>query len=96
MLTFLMKVRDDGTLVYLWIAERRAQRQELVNSQVVLPEAMWLAYVLSFVSAEERLILQVPADKDFSVFGAGAGYQMTDLETSCARTDTHSFKTFPP
>jgi hypothetical protein len=90
----LVKVRDEGTPVYLCIAERRAQRQELENSQVTLPEAIWLAYVLSFISADERLILKFPADKDFENFAGGAGYQMTDLETSCATTDTHSFKNF--
>jgi hypothetical protein len=77
LLTFLTKVRDDALPCYLWIAERRAQRQELERDLVVLPEAMWLAYIVNFLTADERFILKVPADKDFVTYNAGAGYTLT-------------------
>jgi len=94
LLTFLTKVRDDALPCYLWIAERRAQRQELERDLVVLPESMWLAYIVNFLTADERLILKVPADKDFTTYNAGAGYTLTDLENECSSADPHSFKKF--
>ena len=87
LLTFLTKVRDDALPCYLWIAERRAQRQELERDLVVLPEAMWLAYIVNFLTADERFILKVPADKDFSTFNTGTGYTLTDLENECSIAD---------
>ena len=44
LLTFLTKVRDDALPVYLWIAERRAQRQELEKVLIDLPESMWYMF----------------------------------------------------
>ena len=58
----LLKVREEGLPVYLWIAERRSERDLLVKDGVQLPERLWLSYVLHFVTNDERLVLQVPAE----------------------------------
>jgi hypothetical protein len=94
LLLHLLKIRDDQLPVYLWIAERRAERDLLTTDGITLPEAVWLSYVLDFVTSDEHLILQVPADKDRAAFNGGAGYDMAALEASLATTDPRSFRKF--
>ena len=87
LLTYLTKVRDEGLPIYLWVAERRAERDLLVRDGITFPESVWLSFVLDFTTNEERIILQVPAEKDLASFNAGAGYLMTTLEASISTTD---------
>ena len=94
LLQYLLKTRDELLPVYLWIAERRSERDLLMADGVNLPETTWLSYVLDFITNDERLILNIPADKDMTAFNGGAGYAMTSLETAVSTTDPSTFRKF--
>ena len=74
LLTFFLLAREDGLHVQLWISERRASRVLLEKDGVKLKEATWLSYTLHFITADERILLKVPADRDQSAYGMGTGY----------------------
>ena len=93
-LTYFLRPREDALPVALWLSERRSERSLIEKEGVTLPETMWLDYTLSFISSEERQLLKVPADKDISTFNAGAGYQLSGLETAVATTDPDTFRKF--
>ena len=95
-LTYFEKRRESGLTIYLWISERRAERALLEHDQVRLPERTWLAYVLHFVSPDERDKLNIPAEKDMAGFNNGNGYTMAHLETAVTASDPLSFKPFRP
>jgi hypothetical protein len=62
LLDFLLKARDDGLMISLWVAERRAER--------TLLETLWLEHVFHYVSSHEKQMLNVPAEKDRAAFNS--------------------------
>jgi hypothetical protein len=94
LIDFTIKPREDGLPVSLWAAERRAERELLTKDNTAMAEATWMQFVLSFVPNEERIILQVPNERDAAALNAGAGYLMTDFEAAVAASDHNTFKRF--
>ena len=94
LLTHLLKPREDALPISLWTAERRSERNLLEKDGVSMSEETWLAYVLSFVSSQEKQTLKVPAEKDRVAYNNNAGYKLKDLESDIAKTDPSTFQRF--
>jgi hypothetical protein len=94
LLAFFLLAREDGLHVQLWISERRAGRVLLEKDGAKLKEATWLSHALHFITADERTLLKVPADRDQSAHGMGTGREMKHLESPPSGADPSSFKRF--
>jgi hypothetical protein len=54
----------------------------------------WLAYTIAFITADDRLVLQVPFVQERSLFDHGRGYELTNLENSINHMDVTTLKPF--
>ena len=54
----------------------------------------WLAYTSAFITADERLVLQVPSLQERSAYDGGRGYELVDLEEAINRMDVTTLKPF--
>ena len=93
-LTFFLRVRDNLLFVALWVSERRSERSLLEKDGVTLPERVWLAHVSCFIPAEERQLLEVPAEQDRDAYDNNNGYTMTHLEAAAKKVDPRTCKKF--
>jgi hypothetical protein len=57
----LLKPRDNGCSISLWVAERLAERRLLNDDGIEMSEDTWLELLLAFITNEEKQTLQVPA-----------------------------------
>ena len=74
LISFILKPRDNGCPISLWVAERIAERRLLNEDGIDMSEDTWLELVLAFVTNEEKQTLQVPARDQRANFDEGAGY----------------------
>ncbi len=63
LLTYILKPREEGCPVYLWVAERTSESNLLTanGNGLAMSNQAWLAYTIAFITADERLVLQVPS-----------------------------------
>ncbi len=61
LLNYIIKPREEGCPVYLWVAERISEANLLAVNGLAMFNQAWLAYTIAFITAEERLVLQVPS-----------------------------------
>ncbi len=54
----------------------------------------WLAYTIAFITADERLVLQVPSLQERAAYDNGRGYELTDLEDAISHMDVTTLKPF--
>jgi hypothetical protein len=64
LLSYILKPRDEGCPVGLWVAERMSEMKLLMDDGIKMNAKTWLAFTLAFVTAEERLALRVPVEAD--------------------------------
>ena len=94
LLNYILKPREEGCPVYLWVAERISEANLLAANGLAMSNQAWLAYTIAFITADERLVLQVPSLQERSLFEAGRGYELTDLENSINHMDVTTLKPF--
>jgi hypothetical protein len=94
LISFILKPRDNGCPISLWVAERIAERRLLNEDGIDMSEDTWLELVLAFVTNEEKQTLQVPARDQRANFDEGAGYTINLLQQSLGRFDPATFKKF--
>ena len=90
----MLLFRDNLLFVALWASERRSERSLLEKDGVTLPEKVWLAHVLCFMPAEERQLLEVPAEQDRDAYDNNSGYTMAHLEAAAKKVDPRTCKKF--
>jgi hypothetical protein len=78
----------------LWVAERILEANLLAANGLAMSNQARLAYTIAFITADERLVLQVPSLQERSLFDAGRGYELTDLENSINHMDVTTLKPF--
>ena len=59
-----------------------------------MAEETWLSFVTNFITNDERMALDIPADQEMASFDGGNGYKLATLETSLATIDTSTLKRF--
>jgi hypothetical protein len=88
LISFILKPRDNGCPISLWVAERIAERRLLNDDGIEMSEDTWLELLLSFITNDEKQTLQVPARDQ------RAGYNIATLQTSLSRFDPATFRKF--
>jgi hypothetical protein len=63
LLNYILNPREEGCPVYLWVAERISEANLLAVNGLAMSNQAWLAYTIAFITAEERLVLQVPSSR---------------------------------
>ena len=94
LLRFILTPREDGLEITLWVAERRSDRSLLEKDGMQMAESTWLSFVTNFITNDERMALEIPADQEMASFDGGNGYKLSTLETSLATIDTSTLKRF--
>ena len=94
LLSYVVKPRENGCPIGLWVAERVAERKLLNEDGIDMSEDTWLEMVLAFVTNEEKQTLQVPARDQRAAFNGGAGYDLPALQQALGIFDPNTFKRF--
>jgi hypothetical protein len=94
LLSYVIKPRENGCPIGLWIAERIAERRLLNDDGIDMSEDTWLELVLAFVTNEEKQTLQVPARERRGEHDDGNGYTVLSLQGALARFDPATFRKF--
>ncbi len=94
LLTYILKPREEGCPVYLWVAERISESNLLAGNGLNMSNQAWLAYTIAFIIMDERLILQVPSLQERRTFDNGRGYELADLEAAINTVDVTTLKPF--
>jgi hypothetical protein len=92
LLSYVIKPRENGCPIGLWVAERVSERKLLNEDGIDMSEDTWLELTLSFVTNEEKQTLQVPARERRAEVENGYGVQQ--LQQSLAQFDPITFKPF--
>ena len=90
LLSYLLRPREEGLALHLWVAERMSEREWLTADGVRMDSATWLAFTLAFITNEERQVLGVPSEakrKD-------QGYSLEDLKAALDKKDPSTFRYF--
>ena len=66
----------------------------LTANGLAMSNQAWLAYTIAFITADERLVLQVPSLQERGNYDGGRGYEITDLEESIGQMDVTTLKPF--
>jgi hypothetical protein len=94
LISYVLKPRENGCPLSLWVAERVAERRLLNDDGIEMGEDTWLELVLAFVTADERQTLRVPARDQRTENGEAAGYDVAALQLSLTACDPNNFKKF--
>jgi hypothetical protein len=94
LISFILKPREKGCPIGLWVAERIAERRLLNEDGIDMSEDTWLELVLAFLTNEEKQTLQVPARDQRAGFEGGNGYDVLSLQRSLLRFDPNTFRRF--
>jgi hypothetical protein len=108
LLSYVIKPRENGCPIGLWVAERLAERRllnddgiemlaerRLLNDDgIEMSEDTWLELVLSFLTNEEKQTLQVPAREKRKAYDENRGYTVLSLQDTLARFDPMTFRKF--
>jgi hypothetical protein len=94
LLKFALTPREDGLEITLWVAERRSERSLLEKDGRRMAEETWLSFVTNFITNDERMALEIPADQEMASFDGGNGHKLSTLETPLATIDTSTLKRF--
>jgi hypothetical protein len=94
LISFIMKPRDNGCPISLWVAERIAERRLLNDDGIEMSEDTWLKLLLAFITNEEKQTLQMPARDQRTAFNEGVGYDVLELQRSLGRFDPATFHKF--
>ncbi len=54
LISFILKPRDNGCPIGLWVAERIAERRLLNEDGIEMSEDTWLELVLAFITNKEK------------------------------------------
>jgi hypothetical protein len=54
LISFILKPKDNGCPISLWVAERIAERRLLNDDGIEMSEDTWLELLLAFVTNEEK------------------------------------------
>ncbi len=95
LLSYILKPREEGCPVYLWVAAERISESNLLTANGLnMSNQASLAYTIAFITHEERLILQVPSLQEREAYDGGRGYELTDLEAALGTLDVTTLKAF--
>jgi hypothetical protein len=94
LLSYVIKPRENGCPIGLWVAERLAERRLLNDDGIEMSEDTWLELVLSFLTNEEKQTLQVPAREKRKAYDENRGYTVLSLQDTLARFDPMTFRKF--
>ena len=94
LLSYILKPREEGCPVYLWVSERMSESNLLTANGLNMSNQAWLAYTIAFITQEERLVLQVPSLQEREAYDGGRGYELPDLEAAISNLDATTLKTF--
>ncbi len=94
LISYVLKPRENGCTLSLWVAERQAERRLLNEDGIDMGQDTWLELVLAFVTAEEKQILRVPARDQREDIGGAAAYTVATLQTALVLCDPNNFKKF--
>jgi hypothetical protein len=94
LISYVLKPRENGCPLSLWVAERVAERRLLNDDGIEMGEDTWLELVLAFVTADERQTLRVPARDQRTENGEAAGYDVVALQLALTACDPNNFKKF--
>jgi hypothetical protein len=94
LISFILKPRNNGCPISLWVAERIAERRLLNDYGIKMSEDTWLELLLAFITNEEKQTLQAPARDQRAAFNDGAGYDVMELQLSLGRFDPATFRKF--
>ncbi len=94
LISFILKPRDNGCPISLWVAERLAERRLLNDDGIDMSEDTWLEMVLAFLTNEDKQTLQVPARDQRAAYHEGAGYNVLALQQTLGVFDPNTFKKF--
>jgi hypothetical protein len=75
LLRFILTPREDGLEITLWVAERRSDRSLLEKDGAQMAESTLLSFITNFITNDERMALEVPADQEMAAFDGGNGYK---------------------
>jgi hypothetical protein len=94
LISYILKPRENGCPIGLWVAERIAERRLLNEDGIELSEDTWLELVLAFITNEEKQTLQVPAREKRPEYDENRGYTVISLQETLARFDPSTFRKF--
>jgi hypothetical protein len=94
LLNYILKPREKGCPIYLWVAERTSESNLLTANGLAMSNQAWLAYTIAFITADERLVLQVPSLQERAAYDNGRGYELSDLEDAIGHMDVTTLKPF--
>ena len=94
LISYVLKTRENGCSLSLWVAERVAERRLLNDDGIAMGEDTWLELILAFVTPEERQILRVPARDQRAELGEDESYDVSTLQEALALCDPSNFKRF--
>jgi len=87
LLSYVLKPRENGCPIGLWVAERLAERRLLNDDGIEMSEDTWLELVLAFLTNEEKQTLQVPAREKRKEYDENRGYTVLSLQDTLVRFD---------
>jgi hypothetical protein len=87
LLSYVLKPRENGCPIGLWVTERLAERRLLNDDGIEMSEETWLEIVLAFLTNEEKQTLQVPAREKRKEYDENRGYTVLSLQDTLARFD---------
>jgi hypothetical protein len=94
LISYVLKPRENGCTLGLWVAERVAERRLLNEDGIEMGEDTWLELILAFVTADEKQILRVPARDQRMNLAADAEYTVATIQAALALCDPNNFKKF--
>jgi hypothetical protein len=94
LISYVLKPRENGCTLGLWVAERVAERRLLNEDGIEMGEDTWLELILAFVTSDEKQILRVPARDQRINPAAGDEYTVATLQAALALCDPNNFKKF--
>jgi hypothetical protein len=94
LLSYVIKPRENGCPIGLWVAERLAERRLLNDDGIEMSEDTWLELVLAFLTNEEKQTLQVPARERRKEYDENRGYTVLSLQNALSRFDPTTFRKF--
>jgi hypothetical protein len=94
LISYVLKPRENGCAIGLWVAERIAERRLLNDDGIEMSEDTWLELVLAFMTNEEKQTLQVPARERRQEYDEDRGYTVLSLQEALAPFDPATFRKF--
>jgi hypothetical protein len=94
LLSYILKPREEGCLIYPWAAERISESNLLTANGRAMSNQAWLSYTVAFITPDEMQVLHVPSLADRTTYDNGRGYALSDLEEAIGAMGVTTLKRF--